>query len=314
MVRTRRKKKIVWQGPYARVVVVFAAILVVLTAAYFITTAIMRNDTESTTEETAVAAATTQTAAIPTTTEDLPPVETTTPDDQTTVPTATPTPDPTPEPDNGPTPPTLTEGKTYTEEDSGEEVQSIQQMLVDLGFDPGEPDGIYGSMLEDAIDNFQLYAGLTADGIAGPNTISTLADKWVDAMTELEYDDQPLAGVRIGIDAGHQRHANSDPEPVAPGSSTTKGKVSSGTYGRFTGVPEYVINLQVALRLKRELEALGADVIMTREVHGVNISNAQRADDDERRGCRLLAAHSRERQVTTRASTVCSYSYRNRAQ
>lgn len=66
-------------------------------------------------------------------------------------------------------------------------------------------------------------------------------------------------------------------EPRAPGSSTMKKKVSSGTYGRFTGVYEYVVNLQVGLRLKRELEALGAQVIMTRETHDVDISNAERA-------------------------------------
>lgn len=88
---------------------------------------------------------------------------------------------------------------------------------------------------------------------------------------------QPLSGKVIGIDPGHQAHANYDPEPVSPESTETKAKVSSGASGRFTGVAEYVINLQVALKLKVKLEALGATVVMTRETHDVNISNAARA-------------------------------------
>ncbi|MDD5017529.1 MAG: N-acetylmuramoyl-L-alanine amidase [Eubacteriales bacterium] len=87
----------------------------------------------------------------------------------------------------------------------------------------------------------------------------------------------PLSGRVIGIDAGHQLHGNYDLEPMAPGSSTMKAKVSSGTQGRFTRVPEYVVNLEVALKLKEKLEALGAVVIMTRETHDVDISNAERA-------------------------------------
>ena len=52
-----------------------------------------------------------------------------------------------------------------------------------------------------------------------------------------------LTGVKIGIDPGHQAQGNSDQEAVAPGSSETKAKVASGTSGRFTGVPEYEVNL-----------------------------------------------------------------------
>lgn len=66
-------------------------------------------------------------------------------------------------------------------------------------------------------------------------------------------------------------------EPAAPGSSVMIRKVSSGTQGRYTRVPEYVVNLQVGLKLKARLEGLGAKVIMTRTTHDVDISNAERA-------------------------------------
>ena len=87
----------------------------------------------------------------------------------------------------------------------------------------------------------------------------------------------PLEGVIIGIDPGHQQTADLDKEPVAPGSSETKYKVSAGTQGVATGIPEYVVVLDVGLKLRDALEELGATVYMTRETHDVNISNIERA-------------------------------------
>lgn len=87
----------------------------------------------------------------------------------------------------------------------------------------------------------------------------------------------PLSGCVIGIDPGHQAHANYNKEFISPTGTEKKAKVSSGTYGRFTGIYEYEINLQVGMKLKTKLEELGATVIMTRETHDVDISNAERA-------------------------------------
>ncbi len=86
-----------------------------------------------------------------------------------------------------------------------------------------------------------------------------------------------LTGVKIGIDPGHQAHANSAQEAIAPGSSETKAKVASGTSGRYTGVPEYEVNLDISLQLRDALEALGCEVYMTRETNDVDISNQERA-------------------------------------
>ncbi len=87
-----------------------------------------------------------------------------------------------------------------------------------------------------------------------------------------------LYGLRIGIDPGHQEHANSEKEPVAPNSSETKAKVSSGTAGVSTGVAEYITDLEVALKLREALEAQGCEVYMTREVNDIDISNLERAE------------------------------------
>lgn len=81
----------------------------------------------------------------------------------------------------------------------------------------------------------------------------------------------------VGIDPGHQQRGNSSTEPAAPGSRTRKAKVSGGTYGRYSRIPEYKLTMAVANQLKKELTARGYKVVMTRTRNNVNISNAQRA-------------------------------------
>ena len=98
----------------------------------------------------------------------------------------------------------------------------------------------------------------------------------------------PLAGYIIGIDPGHQAHGNSQQEPIAPGSSQTKAKVSSGTAGVSTRIAEYVTVLDIGLQLRDALESLGATVVMTRETHDVDISNIERAQMMNEAGVALV--------------------------
>lgn len=86
-----------------------------------------------------------------------------------------------------------------------------------------------------------------------------------------------LAGVKIGIDPGHQEHGNNGKETIAPNSKKTKPKVSSGTRGVKTKIPEYMTVLEISFALRDALLAEGAEVYMTRETHDVDISNQERA-------------------------------------
>lgn len=81
----------------------------------------------------------------------------------------------------------------------------------------------------------------------------------------------------VVIDAGHQSNANEGKEPLGPGSSTMKKKVSRGTRGEVSNWWEYELNLVVALKLEKELTARGYQVVMIRKTHDINISNSERA-------------------------------------
>ena len=87
----------------------------------------------------------------------------------------------------------------------------------------------------------------------------------------------PLEDIIVGINPGHQITRDFTQLPVAPGSSKTKNANSGYVIGVKTKNPEYQVTLDVSLKLKEKLEALGATVVMTRTTNDVKINNIDRA-------------------------------------
>src|SRR3954452_11723123 len=82
----------------------------------------------------------------------------------------------------------------------------------------------------------------------------------------------------IVVDPGHNARANPATEPIGPGSSQRKIKDGGGTSGVVTRVPESVVNLQIAMKLRKLLVADGYCVTMTRtRQSGVSMGNIARA-------------------------------------
>ena len=123
-----------------------------------------------------------------------------------------------------------------------------------------------------------LLLGLCSCGIRRAQTPEESAPP---ASAPAESPDAPEAEAEaacVVIDAGHQRQGNSAPEPIGPGADETKARVTGGTTGRFTGIPEYELNLAVSQKLQAELEKRGYRVVMTRTNHDVDLSNRERAE------------------------------------
>ncbi|HET7577718.1 MAG TPA: peptidoglycan-binding protein [Bacillales bacterium] len=68
--------------------------------------------------------------------------------------------------------------------DQGKAVKTLQTQLKDLQYYPGDLDGIFGPVTEDAVKSFQKANDLAVDGIAGPHTYKALIHNPVPAKAD----------------------------------------------------------------------------------------------------------------------------------
>lgn len=82
----------------------------------------------------------------------------------------------------------------------------------------------------------------------------------------------------VVIDPGHGAGGNKLKERESPDSDIMKIKDPGGAQGISTGIPEYVINMKVSLKLKELLEQNNVLVIMTKTENNVSPGNIERAE------------------------------------
>ncbi len=96
---------------------------------------------------------------------------------------------------------------------SGDDVLALQERLLELGFDAGRPNGVFGAQTEAALRNFQRDYGMTVDGICGAETLRALRQLSPRArggspvllreQERVRRAGPRLRGKRIVIDPGH---------------------------------------------------------------------------------------------------------------
>lgn len=135
----------------------------------------------------------------------------------------------------------------------GDDVAALQQRLLEMGFDPGRCDGIFGAATAAALREFQRNVGLRADGSLGPQTLRALQQlrRTVTGGSPSERREEErlfggemaLAGRVIVLDPGHG---------------------GSDLGARCDGLTEADVVLDLARRIEGRLGALGVTTYLTR--------------------------------------------------
>jgi N-acetylmuramoyl-L-alanine amidase len=157
---------------------------------------------------------------------------------------------------------------------AGDDVSALQHRLLDMGFDCGRVDGLFGVETEQALREFQRNIGIPADGTCGPTTLKalnqlarTVVGGQPQAMRENEAINRAgptLSGKLVIIDPGH-------------------GGRDGGVGGHQLG--EAVLVYDLASRVEGRLTATGSSAFLTRgpdgdldETDRASFANAAGAD------------------------------------
>jgi N-acetylmuramoyl-L-alanine amidase len=177
----------------------------------------------------------------------------------------------------------------------GDDVTTLQERLLELGYDAGYADGAFGGRTEAALRQFQRDYGLVSDGQCGPLTLRALRQlgrKVVGGRPQLLRESMAVAvagpqllGKRVVIDPGH-------------GGADTG--VAAG------GLVEADLVWDLATRIEGRLAAHGVTPYLTRGRH-MSRTDAERADFGNATGADLLLSLHLDEHPNPAACGVATY-------
>jgi N-acetylmuramoyl-L-alanine amidase len=186
----------------------------------------------------------------------------------------------------------------------GEDVRALQERLLEMGYDTGRADAIYGARTARAVAQFQREVGLTPDGSCGPQTMKALRrlgrkvvggrPQWLREAEAFRQSGPNLVGKTIVIDPGH-------------GGTADLGVVVPDGQLRWT---EADLVFDVATRLEGRLAAAGMRVHLTRgRAPAQPMTGAQRAELANGLGADLLISLHLDGHDNEAADGVATYHY-----
>lgn len=188
----------------------------------------------------------------------------------------------------------------------GEDVRALQERLLEMGYDVGRADAIYGARTARAVAQFQREVGLAPDGSCGPQTLLALRrlgrkvvggrPQWLRESDRLFRAGPALVGKRVVIDPGH---GGTDPgvmvtEPADP---------------RARWVEADLV-WDLASRLEGRLAAAGVRVHLTRGPHlATPMPDRARAELANELGADLFVSMHLDGHPNPVADGVATYHY-----
>jgi N-acetylmuramoyl-L-alanine amidase len=179
----------------------------------------------------------------------------------------------------------------------GDDVLALQHRLLELGFDAGRADGVFGPHTERALRDFQRNCGLSVDGTCGPRTLRalrqlerTVVGGRANGLREseaLRHRGPSLAGKAVVVDPGH----------------------GGADRGCSTGdLTEAEVTADLGRRLEGRLVAAGMNAYLTHGPEGCP-SDAQRAAFANSTGADVLISLHVDAAPSPHAQGVATYYY-----
>ena len=186
---------------------------------------------------------------------------------------------------------------------TGDDVAALQDRLLELGFDAGRVDGVFGLRTQQALRGFQREYGMVPDGACGPATLRALKQLGrlvtggrPQAMRETEQlhrSGASLAGKTILLDPGH-------------------GGADRGAAAH--GLEEAAVVDDLAARVEGRLAAVGVRALRTRGADQgpgapAGPTDAERAAFANASGADLVVSLHVDRADSPRPHGVASYHF-----